>query len=88
MDVMKEFLKMNEDVITHLSKLDPSKVYIFEIDTDASFRDVFDFCNQLKDAVERFGIKAIYIPKIEGIKNIKISELSKYEEGGNKDVIQ
>ena len=81
MDIVKEFVKINEDTIAKLSTLDPSKVYVFEIETDnLPLEELFKFVIDLRDAMGKYNIKGVYIPTINGIKSINIKELSKYEE--------
>lgn len=87
-NITKECLKLNEKVLAQLSTLDPSKVYVFEIETDKlALEDLFKVVIDMRDAMEKYNIKGVYIPTINGIKAINIKELSKYMDGEVKDAI-
>lgn len=78
-------IQINKEVLSKISELDTSKVYVFEFNVgDMTASKVMSLCNDLKRCTDQYNIKAIFIPTRDDTK-IKISELVKYMEEESKD---
>ncbi len=78
-------IQINEEVLSKISELDTSKVYVFEFNVGNTTKDnVMSLCNNLKRCTDQYNIKAIFIPTRDDTK-IKISELVKYMKEELKD---